>query len=127
MKAELLTDFGIRAVSNKELSHPEKYHERVWGLSTHWGLKVLARGDPKLGSEVLSSFLVYMDKNNLYGLPETITKTGEPKGARHQLWSVAFIPEILDEFRGFSVGDHVCIPLEKNEFEVGNWKIKVSR
>ncbi len=127
MKEELLMDFGIKAVSKKETSNPEKYHERVWGISTYWGLKLLAVQEPGLAKTIMGNYLKYMNSNNLYGMPETITSAGVPKGATHQLWSVAFIPEIYDMMRGFSVGDKVKLPLRPGIFKTGKWRIEVSR
>ena len=127
MKDELMTDFGFRAVSNKEKSTPEKYHERVWGLSTHWGLKLLALHDKAKARELMSNYVKYMERGNIYGMPETITSQGEPKGASHQLWSVAFIPEIYDLMQGFSVGDNLTVPLQPGSFAAGAWRINVER
>ncbi|MBR9680742.1 MAG: hypothetical protein GOU98_02865 [Candidatus Altiarchaeota archaeon] len=88
-RKELVTDFGIKAVSKTESSNPEKYHERVWGLTTYWGL--LSFND-KLTSKILKGYQEFYDSKTLYGMPETISH-GAPLGATHQLWSVAFLPK----------------------------------
>lgn len=84
---ELVTKFGLKAVSKHESSHPEKYHERVWGLTTYWGLLASDNFD------MLKGFSSLRDALTLYGMSETISG-GTPMGATHQLWSTAFLPSI---------------------------------
>jgi hypothetical protein len=87
-KEELVTAHGVKAVSNRESGSSEKYHERVWGITTYWGAKAL---DGATAKKVLSGHAKYLDSRTLYGMPETISR-GVPMGATHQLWSIAFLP-----------------------------------
>ena len=84
---ELLTRWGVKAVSRLESSQPEKYHERVWGLTTYWGTRAF---DGDLRRKILENFLRSYGSRTLFGLPETISE-GKPLGASHQLWSIAFL------------------------------------
>jgi glycogen debranching enzyme len=80
-REELVTPHGLRAASQKEAG--QGYHERVWGLTTYWGMETLGAG-------VAEGYIKFMDSRTLYGMPETIAG-GVPKGATHQLWSIAFL------------------------------------
>ncbi len=90
-KDELLTEFGVKAVSKNESANPEKYHERIWGLSTYWASECFGKATSQ---KILKNFKKWTDAQTLFGIPETITNN-KPRGASHQLWSVAFIPSLL--------------------------------
>lgn len=92
-KSELLTEWGVKAVAKSESKNPEKYHERVWGITTYWGLLAFSE---KISRKILEGYSKLYGKKTLYGMPETISQ-GKPLGATHQLWSVAFLPEIGDD------------------------------
>ncbi|GEM_PF-2967203 len=87
-RKELLTPDGVKAVSKSESSTPEKYHERVWGITTYWGSVAFGKSE---GKKILDSWSKHMNSRTLYGMPETVSK-GKPMGATHQLWSTAFLP-----------------------------------
>jgi len=127
LKSELLTDFGVKAVSRKESHTPETYHEKVWGLTTYWGLKLLASAEPGNAKKVLDAYLKHMDSRNLYGMPETFTADGTPLGASHQLWSVAFIPLLWDAINGLDVGNTITMPFVQKDYRVGRWTLKMER
>ncbi|MBR9689793.1 MAG: hypothetical protein GOV01_02780, partial [Candidatus Altiarchaeota archaeon] len=90
VEAELVTEFGVKAVSRGESAVPEKYHERVWGLTTYWGLITLKE---RLAKKIAEGYMEFLGSRTLYGLPETISN-GKPLGATHQLWSIAFLPPV---------------------------------
>ena len=87
-REELVTDHGLKAVSKLESRSPERYHERVWGITTYLGARTLDRSSVR---KMISGFENYVDSRTLYGVPETVSE-GVPMGATHQLWSVAFLP-----------------------------------
>ena len=102
-KNELLTEFGVKAVSKNESSNPEKYHERVWGLSTYWASECFGKATSQ---NIIENFKKLIDKQIIFGIPET-NSNGKPRGASHQLWSTAFIPTLLGgalEDESFNVG-----------------------
>lgn len=87
-KEELATAHGLKAVSSRESRSPERYHERVWGITTYWGARTL---DGATVKKILEGFEKHIDSRTLYGMPETVSE-GVPMGATHQLWSIAFLP-----------------------------------
>ena len=83
----------MKAVSKSESGSPERYHERVWGLTTYWGLLTLQENTAR---KVLKGYSKYVDSRTLYGVPETISTV--PMGATHQLWSIAFMPDLESDY-----------------------------
>ena len=97
-KEELFCNFGVRAISRREVG--DDYHARIWGISTYWGLKFLSRHNPEEARKIFVNYLKFMGSRTVCGFPETMKESGEVEGASSQLWSVAFIPEMLQELWG---------------------------
>ncbi len=122
---ELKGEFGVRAVSRLESG--DEYHARIWGLSTYFGLRYLARYDENAAKILLSNWIGKMGVRTVGGIPETFTEAGYPLGASHQLWSQAFIPEILLALDGVEFNSRFRITPGDRTIRIGGWRITVRR
>ncbi|MBR9679978.1 MAG: hypothetical protein GOU99_02935 [Candidatus Altiarchaeota archaeon] len=95
LRNDLVTDCGVRAVSKNESG--QGYHERVWGLTSYWGLKLLKIYDKPGFERLLDMYLKNFNKKTLYGIAETFMTSGQASGATSQLWSVGFLPELMNK------------------------------
>lgn len=102
INAEFNSRYGARTRSMTDPGYDSSgYHTgSVWGLTTGWAAAAnLTNGKSGQGENFLKKMNIYLDRNQLGGLPEVVdAENGELLGCGEQAWSAGITAHVIDSY-----------------------------